>query len=212
MIGIVTGYSSGIGLEIVSLLEKNGYNVIRLKSRLQNFDDLEKETKAILKQTNINFLVNAAGIGIFEPHHTISIKKIKELIDINLTAPIILSKLCIPSLKKTKGNIINITSIEAIKNSKYSALYGASKAGLRHFSLSLFEEARKEGIKVSSINPDITNTNFFENNNLKFSPKQHQDFYIDPSLIAKVVYDILHLSSPITDITIRAQKVGVKTN
>jgi len=139
-------------------------------------------------------------------------EKIKELIDINLTAPIILSKLCIPSLKKTKGNIINITSIEAIKNSKYSALYGASKAGLRHFSLSLFEEARKEGIKVSSINPDITNTNFFENNNLKFSPKQHQDFYIDPSLIAKVVYDILHLSSHITDITIRAQKVGVKTN
>jgi hypothetical protein len=72
-----------------------------------------------------------------------SIAKIEELIAVNLKAPIILSNLCLRSLKKTKGNIINITSVEATKHSKFSALYTATKSGLRDFSLSLFEELRK---------------------------------------------------------------------
>ena len=82
MVGIVTGYSSGIGKEIATLLEKEGFEVIRLKSRLERFDEVEKEIKSILKTKEISFLVNAAGIGIFEPLQTISTKKIQKLIDI----------------------------------------------------------------------------------------------------------------------------------
>jgi short-subunit dehydrogenase len=211
MCGIVTGYSSGIGKEIVKILQTNGYDVIKLNSRLQHFEQVEKEVKSILKTKQIKFLINSAGIGIFEPHQTISIQKIKQVIDINLIAPMILTKLCLASLKKTQGIIINISSIEAIKNSKYSALYSASKAGLRHFSQCLFEEVRKDGIKVCSINPDITNTPFFDNNNLHFKPKQNPQFYIDPKEIASIVLNVLNSTSPITDITIRSQKIGLQT-
>ena len=209
MNAIVTGYSSGIGKAISEKLQQNGYNVIKLKSRLEDVNSLEKEIKDILKNSDIHTLVNCAGVGIFEPHETISISKIKRLIDINLTAPIILTKLLLRSLKKSKGHIINISSIEATKHSKYSALYTATKSGLRDFSLSLFEEVRKDGVKVTSINPDITKTDFF--NNLKFKPSEDKETYLKPEQIAQLVVDILNIDGVITDLTIRPQKFKIKT-
>ena len=132
---IVTGYSSGIGFAICEMLKQNNYHIIKLISRLDDLASLEKEVKGLLKDIEINLLVNCAGVGIFQPHEEISIVKIKELIDVNLTAPIVLSNLCLRSLKKTSGHIINITSVEATKHSKFSALYTATKSGLRDFGL-----------------------------------------------------------------------------
>jgi len=204
---IVTGYSSGIGKAICSELESNGYAVIKLSSRLEEVVSLEQEVKDILKIKEINLLVNCAGAGIFQPHEEISISKIKELIDVNLTAPIILSNLCLRSLKKTQGKIINIASIEATKHSKFSALYTATKSGLRDFGLSLFEELRKSGVGVTTINPDLTATNFFDD--LQFEPSKKEDTYLLPETIAKTVIDILNTKGVITDLTIRPQKFAI---
>jgi len=205
---IVTGYSSGIGKAICNQLEDSGYHIIKLTSRVDDFNTLEKEIKDILKTNNIDLLVNCAGLGIFQPHEEISLSKIKELIDVNLTAPIILTNLLLRSLKKTQGNIINITSIEATKHSKFSALYTATKSGLRDFGLCLFEEVRKSGVGVTSINPDITKTNFFDN--LQFEPSSKEDSYLLSETIAKTVIDILNTNGVITDITVRPQKFEIK--
>ena len=205
---IVTGYSSGIGKAICEKLEVNGYYIIKLNSRVDDFDNLEKEIKDILKTNDIDLLVNCAGVGIFQPHEEISLSKIKELIDVNLTAPIILSNLLLRSLKKTKGKIINITSIEATKHSKFSALYTATKSGLRDFGLCLFEEVRKSGVGVTSINPDITKTNFFDD--LQFEPSSKEDSYLLAETIAQTVLDILNTNGVITDITVRPQKFEIK--
>jgi short-subunit dehydrogenase len=204
---IVTGYSSGIGKAIVKELEQNGYFIIKLSSRLEDTDTLQSEVKSLLKTYEIDLLINCAGIGVFDPHEEISIEKIKMLIDINLTAPIILSNLLLRTLKKTKGHIINITSIEATKHSKFSALYTASKSGLRDFGLCLFEEVRKSGVKVTNINPDITKTQFFDE--LKFKPSSKEDSYLLPETIAKTVVDILNTHGVITDITVRPQRFEI---
>jgi len=205
---VVTGYSSGIGKSICELLEQNDYQIIRLKSRLEDSKSLEAEINTLLKSKQIDVLINCAGLGKFEPHEEISISKIKELIDVNLTAPIILSNLFLRSLKKTQGHIINITSIEATKHSKFSALYTATKSGLRDFGLCLFEEVRKSGVKVTSINPDITKTDFFDK--LQFEPSNKEDTYLVPEQIAQSVLDVLNISAVVTDITIRPQKFEVK--
>lgn len=204
---IVTGYSSGIGKAICEALEENGYYIVKLNSRLENLDSLEKEVKQILKQKDIDLLINCAGVGIFQPHEEISINKIKELIDVNLTAPIVLSNLLLRSLKNTKGKIINITSIEATKHSKFSALYTATKSGLRDFSLCLFEELRKSGVAITSLNPDLTQTNFFDD--LQFEPSKKEQTYLLPQTIAKAVLDILNTHGVITDLTIRPQKFAI---
>jgi short-subunit dehydrogenase len=208
MKAIVTGYSSGIGKAICSELESNSYEIIKLKSRLEDVKSLETEVKELLKATDIDLLVNCAGIGVFEPHEEISIAKIEELIAVNLKAPIILSNLCLRSLKKTKGNIINITSVEATKHSKFSALYTATKSGLRDFSLSLFEELRKSGVGVTSINPDMTDTNFFDE--LKFQPSKKELHHLEAQSIAKSVIDILNTKGVVTDITVRPQYFSIE--
>jgi len=208
MTALVTGYSTGIGKEICSLLEENNYEIIRLKARLQDSISLEKEVKEVLKNKDINVLVNCAGFGIFKPHEEISVAKIKELIDVNLSAPIILSSLLLRSLKKTKGHIINIASIEATKHSKFSALYTASKAGLRDFSLTLFEELRRADVKVTCINPDLTKTAFFDT--LSFEPSDKENTHLLAKDIAKTLLDILNFKGVVTDITVRAQRLEIK--
>lgn len=204
---LVTGYSSGIGKAICQTLKSNGYEILTLKTRLENAKALEKEVEELLKTNEIDVLINCAGVGIFQPHEEISVSKIKELIDVNLTAPLILSSLCLRSLKKTKGHIINIASVEATKHSKFSALYTASKSGLRDFSLCLFEELRKADVKITSINPDLTQTNFFDK--LQFEPSQKENTHLLTQDIAKTVLDILNFNGVITDITIRPQRLEI---
>jgi len=208
MKALVTGYSSGIGKAIADILEQNDYEIIRLTSRLEDTPSLEKEVKNILKENDIDVLVNCAGLGIFQPHEEISVAKIKELIDVNLTAPIILTNLCLRSLKKTKGHIVNIASVEATKHSKFSALYTATKSGLRDFGLSLFEELRKADVKVTTINPDLTKTNFFDE--LQFEPSSNKDAHLLAPDIAKAVLKILEFDGVVTDITIRPQRIEIK--
>lgn len=205
---LLTGYSSGIGKSIEEELCSLNYEVLHLQTRLEQSDKLEKELKEILKKHDIDVLINCAGFGIFKPHEEINIQTIKQLIDVNLTAPIILSSLCLRSLKKTKGHIINISSIEALRHSKFSALYTASKSGLRDFSLSLFEELRKADVKVTSINPDLTQTDFFDE--LSFEPSSKENCHLKPKDIAKTVIDILNFNGVITDITLRPQRLEIK--
>ncbi|MDC0933458.1 SDR family NAD(P)-dependent oxidoreductase [Arcobacteraceae bacterium] len=205
---IVTGYSSGIGQSICQILEDNGYVVIKLVSRLEEIKKLEVEIKNIIKSEDIDLLVNCAGVGIFQPHEEISISKIKEIIDVNLTAPIILTNLLLRSLKKTQGHIINISSIEATRHSKFSALYTATKSGLRDFSLSLFEELRKSGVGVTTINPDLTTTSFFDD--LQFEPSTKDETFLLPETIAQSVLDVLNTNGVITDLTVRPQKFDIK--
>lgn len=205
---ILTGYSSGIGKAICSCLEENGFEVLKLKSRLEDVKSLEKEVKNLLKTNDISLLVNCAGVGIFKPHEEISILKIQELINVNLTAPIILSNLCLRSLKKTKGHIINIASIEATRHSKFSALYTATKSGLRDFGLALFEELRRSDVKVTTINPDLTKTNFFDEFN--FEPSEKKEAHLLAEDIAKSVLKIIEFDGVVTDITIRPQRLEIK--
>lgn len=212
---LMSGASSGIGEAIKETLELDGYRVFNIGRSedadivcdLNDISSLEKSVKAWLKTNSVDVLINSAGIGLFEPHECLNISQIQNLINVNLTAPILLCNLTLRSLQKNKGHIINITSIEATRHSKYSALYTATKSGLRDFSLSLFEEVRKNGVKVTSLNPDMTKTPFFDN--LKFEPSESEDTHLKASTIANGVKEILSLEGVVTDYTIRALKVGV---
>ena len=205
---ILTGSTGGIGSSIASLLEQSGYSVIAIRSRLEDFESLEKEVKSILAEHDVDVLINCAGFGLFKPHEEISTTDIRKMIDVNLTAPLILTGLTLRSLKESRGNIINITSIEATRYSRFSALYTATKTGLRAFSLSLLEEVRKAGVKVTAINPDITNTAFFDN--LGFEPLDDPSCSLHPGEIAQAVYTVLQTDGIISEMTIRPRKSGVK--
>ena len=223
-IALITGSSSGIGKAITHSLLQLGYTVYGLARRKQsekknfypiicditNTPLLEETVTALCKKNDFKLLVHCAGLGKFEPHEELSTNMLKQIIDTNLTAPVILSSLLLRSLKKTKGTIINITSIEALKASKFSAAYSASKAGLHHFGSSLFEEVRKSGVNVISIHPDLTMSPFFDE--LHFEPNEDLQMHLKPEDIARAVEDILNMREgvSITELTIRPQYFGIK--
>ena len=224
---IVTGASSGIDLSISKELLNLGYkvyglgrdfsksnldnnNFIKLESNLMDINSLVTKINEIKKSNDIKILVNNAGVGYFSPHEELNPKKIHEMVTINLEVPLVLSQILLRTLKKNKGYIINISSIEAKKSSAHGCAYGATKAALSHFSSSLFDETRKYGVKVITIHPDITKSNFYRNSN--FKEGANDDSFLMPEEIASAVAMAISQRDNlvITDITIRPQKFNIQ--
>ena len=222
---VVTGASSGIGKEICKRVLYLGYKVIGISRTIEDSDfnhkdfipiqaDLssEKSTMIIcelLKKENISILINCAGFGKFEPHEELSTKTIIDMTFLNLTTPMLLTNATLRDLKKNSGYLININSIEAIKTSKFAGVYSATKSGLKAFSDSLFEETRKSELSVTNINPDMTQTGFYDE--LRFGTSAKEDEKLLSSDIANAVEHILTMrkGAVVTDYTIRSLKFGI---
>lgn len=204
---LIIGENGGIGSAISQKLKENNYEILTIKSRLQEFVNLEKEINEISKKHNISALILCAGFGKFDPLEAMKTDEIINLINVNLSANLIITSKLLKNLKQNKAHIIAISSIEALRFSKFSSIYSASKAGLRAFLLSLFEEARRD-IKVTCINADITKTPFYEN--LRFEPDDDINSFIDTDEIANFALEILRTKSVVTDITIRPKIIKIK--
>jgi len=216
---VVTGVSSGIGKEIAKALLDEGYFVYGLSRTPMEFKkDYEHilidltNAKAIenLPKLKCNLLINAAGIGYFQPLETMSFAQIEKLIDLNLKAPILLSNKLLRSLRENKGIIINLSSIEATKSSRFSSVYSATKSGLTAFSNALFEEVRKQNVKCTTIHLGMTKTNFF--NKLNFECSDDKLCSLEAHSIAKFIIDIIKLPKQMVanEITLQPQRVGIK--
>lgn len=217
---IVTGASSGIGRAIARMLLSRGYHVIGI-SRYQgdlvheSFEfvacDLRdfRQIEALSLPSSLDLVVNAAGFGRFEPHESLSSETIIQMIALNLQAPILLIQKTLRVLKKQQGLIINIASIEATRASKFSALYSATKSGLRAFGMSLFEEVRRSGVGVLTIHPDMTDTPFFDP--LSFGVGEEPDVALMAEDIAHMVAKVLDMRPNVctTELTIRPQRFGI---
>ncbi|EDZ63146.1 NAD(P)-dependent oxidoreductase, short-chain dehydrogenases/reductases family [Sulfurimonas gotlandica GD1] len=222
---VVTGASSGIGKEITLRLLKLDYEVIGISRSITDEDfnnpyfkamqaNLADESSTLevcnyLKKESVDILINCAGFGRFEPHEELSANTITSMTFLNLTAPMLLTNALLRSLKKNDGYLININSIEAIKTSKFAGVYSSTKAGLKAFSDSLFEETRKSGLSVTNINPDMTQTSFYDE--LRFDTSDKEEERLLASDIADAVEHILTMrkGAVISDYTIRSLKFGI---
>ena len=225
---IVTGASSGIGYAVSKTLSTLGYELYGFGRNFKNTDwntmdnahpivcdilDTDRlcaELKQITAQNQVHVLVNNAGVGYYGLHEELNPDKIKKLVRTNLEAPMILTQQLLRPLKKTAGYIINISSVTAGQSNPHGCAYGATKAGLASFSHSLFDEARKYGVKVVTISPDMTQTNLYCN--ADFREGDETESYLLPDDVVKAVEWILNQreSVIITDITLKPQIHRIK--
>lgn len=222
---LVTGVSSGIGQAIAIRLlnlQFKVYGLSRTPSKdnvlcespnfhpilcdLTNTSTLVQIIDEIKQQEELNLLVNNAGVGYYGPHEELNPKKIHEMTTVNLEVPLLLTNLLLRDLKKTQGTILNISSITAEKSNPHGCAYGATKAALSSFSSSLFEETRKYGVKVITIQPDMTQTNLYRNAN--FREGTTPDTYLTSEEIADAVEYALSLRDGVVlrEITLTPQK------
>lgn len=239
---IITGASSGIGLEICKTLYKMGYEVYGIG---RNFDGITYEEeidgrgfgadaveeanyhsivcdvsdtgllcrimKDIVAKSEVHVLVNNAGAAYYGLHEELNPKKIREMVRTNVEVPMILTQQLMRQLKKYHGHIINISSVTASQANPHGAAYGATKAALSSFSQSIFEEARKYGVKVTTMAPDMTQTNLYRN--ADFSTDDEEEMaYLLPGEVAEAVAYVLERREGlvVSEMTLRPQLHRIK--
>ncbi|MCC5807607.1 MAG: SDR family oxidoreductase [Opitutales bacterium] len=226
---IVTGASSGIGKAVADRLLALGYHVTALARwsdglpppgeglhpvmiDLANQGGIRAVIEPLLRDLpeGLDALVNAAGFGRFDPHRSIDPDAIAAMTAVNLTAPMILSRLCLPALEEKQGKILNIASVTARHLGKRGAAYAGAKAGLLHFGRNLFEEVRKSGVSVCTLLPDLTDTPFYDT--LDFAPTAGADTALGVDFVANAAEHILTAppGSVIEEITLRPQRLRIE--
>lgn len=183
---IITGASSGMGMEFAKQLDKKLLNVdefwlvARRKDRLEKLDfvlrhkcrlfdvDLMKEEQVkriedVLneKEYRIRMLVNCAGFGVMGQFKDLEKKEQMEMIDLNCKALTAMTYICVPHMDR-KSRIIQLASVAAFLPQKNFAIYAASKSYVLSFSRALNEELKDLDITVTAVCPGPVDTEFFE--------------------------------------------------
>lgn len=203
---IITGASSGIGLEIAKILIQNNYQVLSLSRSkppipidwmfcdLKHAHKIEPLAKSIINTYSpINGLVINAGLGHFQNLEELSSLQIDEMLFVNLVSHIHLVRYLLPTLKRQKqAHIFFVGSEAALQGKRKGSIYCASKFGLRGFAQSLSDECQKSNVKVTLLQPGMTRTSFY--NELGFSPGNQCEHALLPEDVAKAVLLTLNLS------------------
>lgn len=224
---IVTGASCGIGLAVSRSLCGLGYEVFGLGRDFDREEFLEaglserrfhpvvcdvldtpkllEAVKRISADRAVRVLVNNAGVGYYGLHEEQSPQKIQQMVRTNLEVPMVLTQQLLRQLKDNAGYVINIASVTAFGTNPHGCAYGASKAGVLSFTRSLFEEARKYGVKAVCIYPDMTKTNLYRN--ADFQEGEEEASYLLPEDVAQAVEFALggRDGMVVTDIALRPQ-------
>jgi len=199
MKALITGASSGLGADFARILSKQGYDLILVARRKEKLKQLKEELNTNvdiictdlsssfncsrlynkLKNEDIDILINNAGFGVFGSFETIKLEKELDLIDINIKAVHILTKLfLIDFKKKDKGYILNVASSAAFQPGPLMATYYASKSYVYNLTCALYEELRRDdsNVKVSVLCPGPVNTEFNSVAGVEFGMKSLESY------------------------------------
>lgn len=177
---VLTGGSAGIGAAFITTIFKHSrsieiFNLSRTKpaescvrhlecdladpgSIERVFPLLEPQIRALKGEV---ILINNSGFGKYGAFPEPGWKTLRDLIQVNVISPLELTAKMLPLLEEKGGGVINVCSTAAFQPTPFFSVYGASKAFLLHWSLSLQREYRQKGIHVLSVCPGPTATNFF---------------------------------------------------
>ena len=192
MKALVTGASSGLGRDMAKYLLELNYDVLLVARDKEKLDkefkkyenkvktykfDLTKEEECKklyneVKKENIDILINNAGFGESGNFTATNLDKEMEMIDLNIKAYHILTKLFLKDfVKRDYGRILNVASIAGFMPGPYMATYYASKNYIVSLSLAIYEELKKDNskVKISVFCPGPVNTNFNNVANVKFN-------------------------------------------
>lgn len=186
-LAIITGASSGIGVDLADLFAHDGHDLLLVARRREALETiarslserygvscdafpadlarrLDREHLAARIRSldeRVHALVNNAGIGTHGYFHETDLDRELEIIDLNVAALTHLTKTVLPGMLARKGGrILNVSSVAAFQPGPLMAVYYASKAYVQSFSEALAEEVSGTGVTVTALCPGPTVTEF----------------------------------------------------
>ncbi len=180
---LITGASSGIGLETANLLAAQGHRIIASARRAKpleqlvmnhpnhviavvgdvcNIDDVQRMVQASVDAWGgLDVLINNAGLGVFDPLIDAKLADWHTMIDVNIKGLLNCVHFALPELRKNQGQIVNLASVAAHHVFPNSGIYCSTKHAVLAISESLRLELSSE-LRLTTISPGSVNTPFIE--------------------------------------------------
>ena len=206
---LITGASSGIGYSFAKKFNDIGYNLFLVTRNKEKLEKLTKDFKVNVQIINLNLtssddlkklylltrnididiLINNAGFGLFGEFVDTNLSQELEMIDINIKAVHMLTKLYLKDMiKKNSGYILNVASSAGFGSGPLMATYYATKAYVLHLTEAISYELKKKNSKViiSALCPGPVDTNFNNVANVTFKGKSVTSDYVTTYAIKKL--------------------------
>lgn len=147
------------GLRMVSGITSQGGIAQFLKADVSDFNEcLKAVNKAAEVFGRLDIVSNNAGIQKYGTAESTPENEWHEVINVNLNSVFYMCKAAIPHLRKTKGNIVNMTSVQAFATQRNVAAYTTSKHALIGLTRSMAIDFARDGIRVNCVAPGTTDT------------------------------------------------------
>ncbi len=173
-VAVITGVSGGFGQAFTRIFSENGFEIIgisrhkpetsigqHISADLTDSTAISSIAKQIRRLTDhVDVLILNAGVGLYNSWEEMDISELRTLMELNFFAPVILVRGLLPSLKKTNGTIIAVSSVAGFLPVAYMGAYCASKSALTAFSDTLRAELSGTGVHVLNLMPGRINTGF----------------------------------------------------
>jgi short-subunit dehydrogenase len=187
---LVTGASSGFGVDFSRELAARGYDLVLVARRVDRLEALASDLRATYPALRVEIvaadlardderervaatvadfgapvevLINNAGLGLFGAFESIPWAKEHQMLEVDIAAVVHLCKLIVPGMRARKrGFILNVASIGAFQPTPLYASYSAAKAFVKSFTIALNFELRGSGVSATVVSPGIAATEFLD--------------------------------------------------
>jgi short-subunit dehydrogenase len=211
VVALVTGASAGLGVEFTRQLAPLCSRIIVVARRHDRLQELAAElsgsaelvpieadlttvegqtrvVEAIRQQGPLRYLVNNAGFSTMGPFVATDVNRELDMVRLHQDATLVLTRAALPAMCEAgQGYIINLASVGAFVTMKNTAVYGATKAFLNAFSVSLQAEVAASGVRVQSLCPGLTHTeiHFTEDAKLFDKSRSPQELWMDADAVVR---------------------------
>lgn len=182
-VALISGCSSGIGEDIAYKLAQSGWLVLAGVRKQDDFDrhserndgirpilldvtrqqDIDNCLDMLARENlSVDVLINNAGIAAGGPIETTGLEEWRRVFEVNVFGLVNMTSAILPHLRRSKGRIINVSSISGLVASPFMSVYASSKFSVEAFSDSLRRETKDLGIRVSILEPGPIQTRIWE--------------------------------------------------